>query len=104
MMNYQNNNFSHSFNSNFLSPNSSLKKQQSTPSFKKNTLTDILTVATININQFTFLKQQLLIDLINEKQINIIGISETWLTNKQAKFLYKHENNSHFIILTMITP
>jgi hypothetical protein len=81
-----------------------LKKQQSTPSFKKNTLTDILTVATININQFTFLKQQLLIDLINEKQINIIGISETWLTNKQAKFLYKHENNSHFIILTMITP
>lgn len=27
---------------------------------------------------------------MSEKEINILGVSVTWLDNKNAKFIYKH--------------
>jgi exonuclease III len=62
--------------------------------YNKNRLTDILKIATINVKTLTAVKQQFLIDLMNTKHFTILGLSETNLPNKQAKFLYQHEKNN----------
>ncbi|PKK59072.1 hypothetical protein RhiirC2_795358 [Rhizophagus irregularis] len=65
--------------------------------FKKHhSITDILTIATLNISGLTGIKQIMITDIMKEKNINIMGIAETWISNKSAKYIYKDEQNYMF--------
>ncbi|PKY35905.1 hypothetical protein RhiirB3_457490 [Rhizophagus irregularis] len=45
-------------------------------------------------------KCQFILDLLEEKRINILGISETLLKNSEAKFIYKNITNDYISYFT----
>jgi exonuclease III len=65
---------------------------------KNSKLSNILKIATINTQHLTQIKVNDIINLMNEKNIQIMGVSETWLSNKQAKQLFLHEKNYYFTL------
>ncbi|CAB5370988.1 unnamed protein product [Rhizophagus irregularis] len=100
MMNNTNNNTqTHSFNNNSNSP---LHNRKNNSSFNK--LPDVLKIATINIKHLTTIKKEDIIDLIKFKNIQILGVSETWLSHKQSTFQFLSDrqqyttffNNEHY--------
>ncbi|CAB5186423.1 unnamed protein product [Rhizophagus irregularis] len=99
MNNTNNNTQTHSFNNNSNSP---LHNRKNNSSFNK--LPDVLKIATINIKHLTTIKKEDIIDLIKFKNIQILGVSETWLSHKQSTFQFLSDrqqyttffNNEHY--------
>ncbi|CAB4399760.1 unnamed protein product [Rhizophagus irregularis] len=99
MNNTNNNTQTHSFNNNSNSP---LHNRKNNSSFNK--LPDVLKIATINIKHLTTIKKEDIIGLIKIKNIQILGVSETWLLHKQSTFQFLSDrqqyttffNNEHY--------
>jgi exonuclease III len=84
----------------FIIPSPNLTQQQNNTykKYKKrkfHPLSDIMNIATLNIQHLTEIKQQSLIDIMKRKHIEIMGLSETNITNKQSKYLYHHEKANY---------
>src|ERR1700724_2392254 len=58
---------------------------------------DIFKVATLNINWLSSIKRQPLIDIMNEKQIQILGLSEVRINNLERKYAFAHEDKYQFL-------
>ncbi|CAB4425399.1 unnamed protein product [Rhizophagus irregularis] len=59
-----------------------------------------LNIATLNVRGLTIEKRQFILDLLEEKRINILGISETSLKNSEAKFIYKNITSDYISYFT----
>src|SRR5687767_10494666 len=62
-----------------------------------------LNVATINVKGLTIEKRQFILDLMDEKKINILGISETSLKNSEARYIYNNITNKYISYFTNTT-
>src|SRR5215475_2628347 len=56
-------------------------------------LSNILTIATLNINKLSDLKVQATIDLMEDNNIQIMGLTETWKTCRQGKLMFNQFKN-----------
>ena len=60
--------------------------------FKDNNIS-FIKLAMLNVRTLSIEKQQSIIDLMKDEQIHILGVSETSLSEKQSKFIYRQEKN-----------
>ncbi|PKY55748.1 hypothetical protein RhiirA4_475426, partial [Rhizophagus irregularis] len=54
--------------------------------------TSSLKVATTNLKSLKSDKQQYLLDMLENQNIHICGVSETWRTQRESNLLYKNDN------------
>jgi exonuclease III len=100
MMSSSTNINTHSFNK-ISSPSNQIKllinnnAQHKKEKFKKD---NILKVATINANHITTYKQQMIIEIMKKKNIDILGLSETWIQHDQSKYLFNNYKDQYFPI------
>ncbi|CAB5350794.1 unnamed protein product [Rhizophagus irregularis] len=58
-------------------------------------LSDIIKIASLNIKGITDVKKQFLIDILDEYNITILGLSETNISNKMAKHSFNFYRNNY---------
>ncbi|PKB96606.1 hypothetical protein RhiirA5_434553 [Rhizophagus irregularis] len=67
---------------------------------KEKTLCEMQTIINTSNRGLIIEKCQFILDLLEEKRINILGISETLLKNSEAKFIYKNITNDYISYFT----
>jgi exonuclease III len=76
-------------NTQLFSPPSKKKKR------KKMDIPNVFKFGTLNINNLLEYKKNILYEMIEDNKIQILGLSETHITKKQAKYIFKEFKNEY---------